>query len=249
MAIAAITQRHPAVGELLRVCAFLQPDAIPEEVFLQGAEHLGATLEAVCHDPLDWNRVVAIACSYSLLSRQAEEQTFSLHRLVQAVLLDSITEEERERWIKQILSALEQGFPKQEQVTWKCCEQLLPQTLACLKQAEGRAESPASASLAYKVALYLNVHGRYAEAEPFFLRSLHTWEHLLGSDHSHVTSPLIDNASAVWTSQLTVPMYARLHTFPDHHHHNHLAHSFQDGDEPSGLFITENMGATGEKHG
>jgi Tfp pilus assembly protein PilF len=194
MAIAAITQRHPAVGELLRVCAFLQPDAIPEEVFLQGAEHLGETLKAVCHDPLDWNQVVAIACSYSLLFRQAEEQTFSLHRLVQAVLLDTMTEEEQERWSKQILCALEHVFPKQEHATWKQCERLLPHVLACLKRAEGSDSTLACASLAYKVALYLNVHGRYPEAEPLFLHALHTREHLLGPDHPHITSPLIDLA-------------------------------------------------------
>ncbi|WP_201374716.1 hypothetical protein [Ktedonobacter robiniae] len=33
LAVAAIAERHPAVRDFLRVCALLQPDAIPEELF------------------------------------------------------------------------------------------------------------------------------------------------------------------------------------------------------------------------
>src|ERR1019366_1948146 len=62
LAIATTAQRHPAIWDLLRVCALLQPDAIPEELFRQGAEHLGTALEAACRDDLEWNRVVAMAC-------------------------------------------------------------------------------------------------------------------------------------------------------------------------------------------
>src|SRR5258708_17582196 len=67
LAITATAGRHPAVWDLLRVCVLLQPDAIPEELFRQGGEHLGTTLAAACRDELEWNRVVALACGYSLL--------------------------------------------------------------------------------------------------------------------------------------------------------------------------------------
>ncbi|GHO60406.1 hypothetical protein KSB_88810 [Ktedonobacter robiniae] len=95
LAITAAADRHLAVRDLLRVCALLQPDAIPEELFRQGSAHLGAALGPVCRDLLEWNQMIAIACSYSLLSRQAETQTFSIHRLMQAVLLDAMDEDER----------------------------------------------------------------------------------------------------------------------------------------------------------
>jgi hypothetical protein len=38
---------NPAAAELLRFCAFLHPDGIPEEVFSEGAPELGAVLGPV----------------------------------------------------------------------------------------------------------------------------------------------------------------------------------------------------------
>jgi DNA-binding XRE family transcriptional regulator len=51
LAATATTRRHPAVEDLLRVCALVQPDAIPEELFCQGGEQLGVTLAAAVDDP------------------------------------------------------------------------------------------------------------------------------------------------------------------------------------------------------
>lgn len=107
LAITAAVGRHPAVRDLLQVCALLQPDAIPEELFRLGGTHLGPRLEAACCVPLEWDRVVGMACSYSLLLRQSEAQTLSMHRLVQAVLLGDMTEAERAQWTWRVIAALD----------------------------------------------------------------------------------------------------------------------------------------------
>ncbi|HLX57650.1 MAG TPA: tetratricopeptide repeat protein [Ktedonobacteraceae bacterium] len=202
LAIAATAQRHPAVRDLLQVCALLQPDAIPEELFRQGAEHLGTTLEAVGRDALDWDRVVAVSCSYSLLRRQPEEQMLSMHRLVQAILLDAMTETERETWTRRAIGALDAVFPEvrpaTEYAAWKQCERLLPQALLCLHRVEATEESLAVASLAYKTAQYLRERERYAEAEPLFQRALHLREQALGLDHPDVAFSLNYLAVLYW---------------------------------------------------
>lgn len=194
LAITATAQRHPAVWDLLRVCALLQSDALPEELFRRGAEHLGAMLSAVCRDPLDWNRLVVVARSYSLLYRQPEEQTLSMHRLVQAVLLDGMTEAEREQWGRRAIGAIDAVLPDVEQAkeyaTWQQCERLLPHALLCLHRAGATEKSLALAALAYKVAQYLREHGRHAEAEPLYQRALHIREQMLGPDHPLVAYPL-----------------------------------------------------------
>lgn len=194
LSVATTAQYHPAVYDLLRVCALLQPDTIPEELFRQGAEHLGAQLRAVCGDELEWNQVVALACAYSLLHRQAEEQTLSLHRLVQAVLLDTMTETEREQWSRRVVEALDTVFPDVEQAKkyaiWRQCERLLSHALLCLQQTAASENFLALASLAYKVAQYLCEQGRYAEAEAHYLRALHIFEQALGPDHILVAESL-----------------------------------------------------------
>ena len=55
--------------------------------------------------------VVASACAYSLVSRHPEEQTLSLHRLVQAILVDTMTEAERERGAGEVIVVLNAAFP------------------------------------------------------------------------------------------------------------------------------------------
>ncbi|GHO79852.1 tetratricopeptide repeat protein [Ktedonobacter sp. SOSP1-85] len=203
LAVAATAERHPAVRDFLRVCALLQPDAIPEELFRQGGEHLGATLEAVFRDMLDWNRVVALACSYSLLSRQPEAQTFSIHRLMQAVLLDAMTETERKEWASRVVEALDAVFPEVQPTTefapWKKqCDRLVPHVLLCLHRIGDAEGSLALASLAYKVGQYLREGGQYAEAEPFYQRAVHIREQLLGSDHPEVARALNNLALIYW---------------------------------------------------
>jgi hypothetical protein len=42
-------------------------------------------------------------------------------------------------------------------------------------------------------------------------------------------------------------LYARLHTFPDHHRLHHLTHGSQDSDEPSGHHWKH--GSNREQHG
>ncbi len=230
LAIAATAERHPAVWELLRVCALLQPDAIPEELFRRGAEHLGPTLEAVCRDGMEWDRVVATACSYSLLSRQPEEQTLSLHRLVQAVLLDAMTEAEQKLWSERTIRALDAVFPSvnssTEYAVWKQCDLLLPHVLLCLQREETSEGSLAIASLAVKLAAYLRERGRYREVEALSQRAVRIRERILGPDHPDVAVALgglgllywmlgeYDQAEPLYQRALRIQEQAR---GPEHH--------------------------------
>src|SRR5207249_5070409 len=45
-----LQQANPVAADLLRLCAFLHPDVIPEEIFTEGASELGATLGPVAAD-------------------------------------------------------------------------------------------------------------------------------------------------------------------------------------------------------
>ena len=194
LAITATAQHHPAVLDLLQVCALLHPDAIPEELFRQGAAHLGACLEAACRDPLEWDRIAGVACSYSLLWRQPEERTLSIHRLVQAVLLDAMTDEEQALWSERVIAALDVLFPEvsagTEYAAWKQCERLLPHTLLCLQRAGSDERSLVLASLARKVAQYLYVRGRYPEAERICQQALGIWEQMPSPDYLAMVASL-----------------------------------------------------------
>ena len=67
-----LTTRYQTLGTFARSL-----DLLPKELFHSAGARLGPTLEGVCSDPLEWDRVVGTACSYLLLSRLPEEQTLS----------------------------------------------------------------------------------------------------------------------------------------------------------------------------
>lgn len=57
-ALERIRQRSPGAIEVLTACAFLAPDAIPEELFTEGAAVLSPVLQEEAADTFQWNRTL-----------------------------------------------------------------------------------------------------------------------------------------------------------------------------------------------
>jgi len=88
-----IEKAGPTAAELLKFCAFLHPDAIPEEVFHKGAPALEPVLGVAALDALAPNRAISEILKYSLLRRDQNAGTLDIHRLVQTVLKQRMDEE------------------------------------------------------------------------------------------------------------------------------------------------------------
>jgi hypothetical protein len=82
------------------------PDAISLEVITQGATHRGTALESVVADALQLDQALETLQMYSLVRRNRENRTLCIHRLVQAVLRESMTTRERAQWRRQAIHAL-----------------------------------------------------------------------------------------------------------------------------------------------
>lgn len=220
LAFSTTARRHPAAMDLLHACALLQPDAIPEELFRQGAKHLGPKLEAVCRDPLEWDRLVGIACSYSLLSRQPEEQTLSMHRLVQAVLRESLEAPAAQQWSVRILQAMNAAFPEPACTNWARCERYVPHaqvSLQLIKQA-GRG-IPEARELFLKTGNYLVERGRYTEAEQFFVQICAPGE-LQDKENDPGTASMLNLLATIYWRQgkyqQAEPLFQRALTISEH---------------------------------
>ena len=90
LSFARVEETNPAAADLLRLCAYLAPDAIPEEILMQGAEHLGPVLGPVASDAFQLGQAIEALRAYSLIGRDPGLQTLSVHRLVQAVVRDAL---------------------------------------------------------------------------------------------------------------------------------------------------------------
>ncbi len=186
-----VEDRNPAAAELLHLCAYLSPDAIAEEILTAGASQLGPMLAPVAADPLLFNQAIEALRAYSLVRRDPKEKSLSVHRLVQAVLQDTLEETLRRLWAERAVRAVNAAFPHTEYSTWAQCERLLPQALAATQGIEQYQMIIEEAGrLLYETAIYLRDRARYSEAEPLFRRALRIREQQLGSEHPQVADTL-----------------------------------------------------------
>jgi transcriptional regulator with XRE-family HTH domain len=148
---------NPAAADLLRLCAFLHPDAIPEEIIIKGATHLGSFLEHAAKNPTILDNAVATLRGYSLVHRNAKDHTLSIHRLVQKVFRDTMPDATQHDWAKRTIRAVSAVFPAEVEFTnWQQCERCLPHALVCVQLIEQRnLVIPDATSLLYRVGQYL----------------------------------------------------------------------------------------------
>jgi tetratricopeptide (TPR) repeat protein len=194
-----VQQRQPAAAELLSLCAFLTPNAIPEELLTQGAEHLGPTIGRVAADPSLLNQALSVLLSASLITRDPVESTLFVHRLVQAVLRDAMSPEETQQWAGRAVLATNAAFPDVAFATWPACKRCLPHAQACFSLIEQDLVATLEAALLLnKLGSYLDDRGQYEEAEAPLRRALLIREAQLRSEHPHTVNSL-NNLAGFYT--------------------------------------------------
>lgn len=191
-----VEQAHPLAADLLRICAFLHAEAIPEEIFLPPAD-LQVALTA---DPYQLDLAIAALRTFSLLQRHAHTRTLSLHHLVQAVVQAGMDESERLDWQRRAIVLLNACFPPVSYEVWQQCERLLPHVLACAGGMANHAVDQSLSEVLQKAADYLRERARYEQAEVLYLRALHVQEQ--ASDTERLGQAfLLNNLAILYTHQ------------------------------------------------
>jgi len=187
-------ERHPLATDLLRFCAFLQPDAIPEELFQHD--------DSFKLDKRALRKGITALLRYSLIKRNMQEQTFSMHRLVQAVLIDDMPPDLQKQWRERVMRALDAAFPYEvEFKNWRQCERLLPHALVCATwAADELAPTVRVAQLFHRAVVYLDARGQYSVAESLLVRVLSIYEQHLGVEHPD-TATILNNLSSLYMAQ------------------------------------------------
>jgi tetratricopeptide (TPR) repeat protein/transcriptional regulator with XRE-family HTH domain len=185
-----VEQANPVASDLLRLCAFLAPDAIPEAILLQGVA-----------DRFQLHEALRTVSAYSLLRCQTEARTYSMHRLVQAVVRDSMAISTQRQWMERAVYAVNVAFPAIEFAHWPMCERLLSHALVAATWIEQAAlEMVVSACLLNQAGEYLYYRGRYPEAEPLHERALAIREEILGAQHPN-TGESLNNLAELYRAQ------------------------------------------------
>jgi tetratricopeptide (TPR) repeat protein len=185
-----IEQEQSAAADLLHVCILLHAEAIPEELFVEGAAYLGPELASLAADPYQLDQAIAVLRSLSLVQRQPETRTLSMHRLLQAVLRERMSEPEQAEWLRRVMAALNAVFPDVTHEAWGQCERLLPHVLAVATAIPDCSGGRELAEALQKAADYLRDRARFEQAEPLYQRALCIGKRVWGPAHPQVAYAL-----------------------------------------------------------
>jgi len=194
-----VMQKSTAAAELLYASAFLDHDNIPFEIISKGANELGtaisSSLDNIENDPLVLDEVFEPLIQYSLIHRDFDIHTYSIHRLVQEVLKDRMDAPTQRLWSERVVKATSCTFPEVEFSYWYLCNQLLPHAQKCIDLIEKwNLESQESATLLNGAGCYLRTRVRFEEAGIFLERALDIREKILDGNHPDIAKSLNSTA-------------------------------------------------------
>lgn len=187
-----IEQLNPGATDLLRLCAFLYAESIPEELITEGLKYADFQIE---QDPFLLEEMIRILRAYSLVVRETNNATISIHRLVQVVLKDTLCAAEQDEWKIRAFAAVNAVFPLANHDNWPLCERYLPHVLLCLAQMpprQGKSLMIDIANLNNRTGVYLLERAQYSEAEEPLRKALQIREELLGPEHPDTALSLND---------------------------------------------------------
>ncbi len=113
----AVASTSPEAAELLRLSAFLAPDAIPFELLADGQE----------------TRVLPLLERYSLITIEPDEKSYSIHRLVQEVIKSDMPLETRLDYAEKAVDTVVRAYPGKDFIYWSKLDRLLPHQLLCIR--------------------------------------------------------------------------------------------------------------------
>jgi hypothetical protein len=205
---------RPTAGAavMLEVCGFLGPEEIPRELFAQHVDPPAAELHPLTEDPFALDAAVAALRRFGLV--KADEQTLTLHRLLQQVVRDELDPAGKAVRVGVAVRLLERALPfggHTDPGLWPVCARLLPHALAATEHAAQLGVEPlATAGLLESAADYLHGRARYADARRLRERALAIREARLGADHPD-TAWTLDSLASVLGAQGDLAAARRLH--------------------------------------
>lgn len=196
-----IEQANPSAAELLRLCAFFHPDAIPEQLITLGSRYLPYPLAEMAADLVQFNEAILLLRSFSLVKRNPEMQLLNLHRLVQVVLKESMNEESRRQWAECVILLANAALPDVSFDVWPHYELYLPHLQVCAEAIqEYHFDFPEAIRLLHQTGRYQYARGQYAQAELLLEQGLSLSQKIYGSEYIDTANILTDLAE-LYSSQ------------------------------------------------
>lgn len=187
-----IEQQSSVAADLLRLCAFLAPDAIPEALLTRGVAALDIALAEIAADPFRFNESLHVLLRYSLVRRNGDTHTLNMHRLVQTVIKENMDQETRRAWAERTVRVVNAAFPDAKDFGAGANKQeYMPQAQECAALiAHYQFAFPEAAQLLYQAGMFHYFHGLYAQSQSLHLQALAIRKQIVASDDPAIAESL-----------------------------------------------------------
>lgn len=190
ISLQAVTVEDSAARDLLSICALFSPDRIPIDLILEKCDCFPDRLADTVQDPDRAGEIVGILLRYSLIDA-ATQDMISMHRLVQLVIREWMSESEKETWSLAALNIINETFPYDihRSENRRLIRLLMPhaEVIASLVQEIHQGWRP-ECRLRNQMGLWYQSLAQYRLAELEFRRSLLLSERLYGNQHTETAT-------------------------------------------------------------
>lgn len=187
-----LSRERPASIELLRLCAYLDPDEIDLSLFSLDTRHVGKVLAGAVSDEFERAETVGALARANLLT-PLDGGRLRIHRLVQAVTRDQLNNGQSRTWVTRVLALITDSFPVHPELpsSWAACAALASHAESVLNFSEKYSElAAASGHLLDSIGTYLIETAQLSAARSSLERALSIKEGRYGSDHTEVARTL-----------------------------------------------------------
>lgn len=190
LSVSTLDRQLPEAVELLRCCAFFGPEPIPRDVFWHGTQASGShvvqtRIGDLLADPILFAKAIRELARFALV--KIDGRSIQVHRLIQALLRDELSPEDRDFYRHEVHLILTAGAPKSpdDNRLWPTYRELVAHVASPATELE-KCREPAERSFALDVVRYLYRSGDRQSAETFARRFIKEWTTVSGGDDPSV---------------------------------------------------------------
>lgn len=194
----AEVSRYPRAADILKLTAFLAADNIPFELIANGFDIINSSVQLqndFKNKRLPLHELLQPLETYSLIHKDLDLRTYSVHRLVQLVLRDGMSADDRSLWAVHAVDVVSRCFPEPTPAARKDCERLVSHAVECktLIQDWGMPNEQAETLLG-RLATFLETRGQIVLLEEIYATLLPVLQKRHGKSSVGVADTLVNQA-------------------------------------------------------
>ena len=195
--------------KLLRLLAFLNPDGVLLEFLEEGSTALGDELQEIITNQLIFHEVLASLRQYSLISRSKDMNSLVVHRVIQAVTREELSESMRATYHNIVLELCRKMVPDDSLETYLKFKRVQSQIVEPLF-ALFSIWTPGTGYLFFRIGSLLRVDGKLRDAKRFLEADTDHCINFLGEEHPDTLTSM-NNLASTYRDQGKLEEAADLH--------------------------------------